>query len=92
MASTNDVTMTIRTNRIIKEEAQNLFADLGMDMSTAVNTFLRQCIKNEGIPFEITRAKQPNWKTRRVIQEAIDNKNMVGPFDTVEEAMKYLDA
>ena len=84
--------MTIRTNKTVKEQASALFADLGLDMSTAINLFLRQSIREDRIPFQITREEKPNWKTRRAIMNAIKDKNMVGPFDTVEEAMGYLNA
>lgn len=92
MATTNDVTMTIRTNGEVKKTAAALFSDLGLDMSTAINMFLRECIRKDGIPFEVSRKEIPNRKTRRAIKNAVSNKNMVGPFKTVEEAMKYLNA
>lgn len=92
MASTNDITMTIRTNSEIKKTAAALFDDLGLDMSTAVNMFLRECIRKDGIPFEVSRKEIPNRKTRRAIKNAINNKNMVGPFKTVEELMESLNA
>ncbi len=92
MASTNDITMTIRTNSEIKQTAAALFDDLGLDMSTAVNMFLRECIRKDGIPFEVSRKEVPNRKTRRAIKNAINNKNMVGPFDTYEELMESLNA
>lgn len=39
----------------LKREAQALYADLGMDLSTAVNIFLRQSLRVQGVPFSITR-------------------------------------
>ena len=92
MATTNDVTVTIRTNSEIKKTAAALFEDLGLDMSSAFNIFLRECIRRDGIPFEVSRKEIPNRKTRKAIKNAINNKNMVGPFKTVEEAMDYLNA
>lgn len=92
MASTNDVTMTIRTNSEVKKIAAALFDDLGLDMSSAINMFLRECIRKDGIPFEISRKEIPNLRTRRAIKNAVEGKNMVGPFKTVEEAMDYLNA
>ncbi|MBR0488363.1 type II toxin-antitoxin system RelB/DinJ family antitoxin [Candidatus Saccharibacteria bacterium] len=92
MATTNDITMTIRTNSDIKRTAAQLFEDLGLDMSTAVNMFLRECIRKDGIPFEVSRKEIPNRKTRRAIKNAIKDKNMVGPFKTVEALMESLNA
>lgn len=48
-------TVSFRTDAAVKEAARELFADLGMDMSTAINIFLRQAITENGIPFQITR-------------------------------------
>ena len=92
MATTNDTTMTIRTNGEIKKCAAELFNDLGLDMSSAINMFLRECIRKDGIPFEVSRKEIPNRKTRRAIKNAVKGKNMVGPFETVEELMESLNA
>ena len=92
MATTNDITMTIRTNKEVKAQAAALFNDLGLDMSTAINMFLRKAVREDRIPFEISRDEIPNRKTRRAIKNAVEGKNMVGPFKTVEEAMEYLNA
>ncbi|MBQ3318422.1 type II toxin-antitoxin system RelB/DinJ family antitoxin [Candidatus Saccharibacteria bacterium] len=92
MASLNDTTMTIRVNSVTKKRAQTLFNELGMDMSTAINVFLKRSVEEERIPFEVGKVREPNLKTRRAINRARSEKNLVGPFETVEEAMKYLDA
>lgn len=49
----------IRIDATLKQEATELFKDLGIDMSAAVNMFLRQCILHDGIPFSIER---PSYK------------------------------
>jgi len=43
----------IRIDTTVKEQATVLFAELGMDMSGAVNIFLRQCILHRGLPFSV---------------------------------------
>ena len=43
----------IRIDSQVKEQAVSLFSDLGMDMSSAVNVFLRQCILRGGLPFAV---------------------------------------
>ncbi len=50
--STN-ITIDVET----KARAQELLAELGLDLSTAVNIFLRQMIHENAIPFDIRRAK-----------------------------------
>lgn len=53
MAAKNDTTMTIRTNKEIKQEAQEIFSALGIDITTAINVFLRQAIASRGFPFDV---------------------------------------
>ena len=90
MSIASTTTITIRTDKATKKKAQKLFSDMGLDMSTAMNMFLRKSVEEEAIPFEVSR--KPNAATRRALKRSMDKKNLVGPFDTVEEAMKYLDS
>jgi DNA-damage-inducible protein J len=50
MATTN---INIRVDSDIKAQSQSLFENLGLDMTTAINMFFRQALKNRAIPFEI---------------------------------------
>ena len=86
-----DTTITIRTNNKTKAEAKELFANLGMDMSTAFNIFLKKALNYRGIPFEVTE-ENPNAETLSAIDDAMNNRNMSGPYSTVEELMEALDA
>ncbi len=47
------VNVTMRLDREIKENAEILFKELGMNMSTAFNVFVRQSLRLGKIPFEI---------------------------------------
>jgi DNA-damage-inducible protein J len=51
MSST--INVTIRLDRDIKESAESLFNDLGMNLSTAFNIFARQALRQGRIPFDI---------------------------------------
>ena len=57
MASAN---INIRTDVEVKKAAQELFARLGMDMTTAVNIFLRQAINKNTLPLEIAAVPSGN--------------------------------
>ena len=50
MATTN---ISIRMDSDLKAQAEALFAELGMNLSTAFNVFVRQSLRDGGIPFEI---------------------------------------
>jgi len=45
--------MTIRIDHDTKEKASALFASMGLPLSTAVNIFLKQCVRESRIPFEL---------------------------------------
>lgn len=57
MAVKTDTSMTIRMNKAVKQEAQQILSGLGMDMTTAINIFLRQVIYTNGFPFDIRLEK-----------------------------------
>jgi DNA-damage-inducible protein J len=50
MAQTN---LTIRIDEGIKQEAETLFNRIGLNMSSAINVFFRQAIREQSIPFEL---------------------------------------
>ncbi len=43
----------VRIDANVKKQANELFSELGMDMSSAVNIFLRQCVMRGGLPFKV---------------------------------------
>lgn len=50
----NDVQVTVRVNKEIKERAEQLFDSIGLSMSTAINVFLRKSLDENGVPFALT--------------------------------------
>jgi DNA-damage-inducible protein J len=52
----------------LKRQAEDLFSDLGLNMTVAMTMFLRQAVRNQGIPFEISRT--PNKETLSAMLEA----------------------
>ena len=50
MATTN---LNIRTDKAIKDQAEEIFNELGLNMTTAINMFLRTVVREYGIPFEL---------------------------------------
>ena len=65
MATTN---LNIRTDKEIKEEAEKIFSELGLNMTTAINLFLRTTIREQGIPFML-KLDVPNEATASAIEE-----------------------
>lgn len=58
--------INVRVEESVKKQAAELFDELGLDMSTAMNIFLRQAIRQGGMPFEI---KKTNDETLAVMRE-----------------------
>lgn len=88
----NSVQTQIRINPKVKKEATELFQCLGLDMSSAVNMFLNQCILQGGIPFKV---EVPNYnkKTMEAILEAkkISKDENTESYFSMEELKKALD-
>ena len=67
MAGSTNV--SIRMDADLKAQADALFGELGMNMSTAFNIFVRQAVREGRIPFEIS-LNQPNRETIAAMLEA----------------------
>ena len=82
--------MSIRLDSEVKEQAQQVFNDLGMDMTTAINIFLRQAIQYQGLPFDVRLDE--NRKLLEVLTDLDQNRNMSQSFESVSELMENLRA
>ena len=65
MATTN---INIRVDSELKQSAEELFNDLGLNMSSAITMFLKSAVSYDGIPFELKR-NAPNTKTKIDLSE-----------------------
>lgn len=88
-----NVQTEIRIDAGLKKEAVALFNRLGLDMSSAVNMFLRQCIIYGGIPFEV-RLPRFSKETEEAIKEAgqIENDPNHKTYGSVSALKEELDA
>ncbi len=69
MAKTTSSNISIRMDSDLKSAAEALFDELGMSLSTAFNIFVRQSLREGGIPFKITEGR-PNRETVAAMLEA----------------------
>ena len=65
MASTN---INVRTDEELKKAAEAIFEALGLNMSTAINIFLKQTVRVKGIPFDL-KLEEPNEVTKSALKE-----------------------
>ena len=63
------VNTSIKIDEETKKEAQKLFKDLGLNLSTAINIFLKQAIREKGIPFYINSLPE-NSELAQAFEEA----------------------
>lgn len=89
--SNHTTNITMRMDAELKKQAEQLFSELGMSMTTAFNIFLRQSVRQGKIPFEIA-LNTPNAETLAAIDDVKNNRNMSKTFDSVEEMMRELNA
>ena len=82
----------IRIDKNVKEQANALFANLGLDMSSAVNMFLRQCILRGGLPFAV-EMPQYNQETLNAMTEArkISRDSSVSGYNNMANLISALE-
>lgn len=89
MATTN---ITIRMDENLKKQAEELFADLGLSMTSAFIVFTKQAVREQRLPFAISR-NVPNAETIMAIDEVErlkQNPRDEKGFDDVDEMMKEI--
>lgn len=84
--------LNIRTDSEVKLAAEKIFDELGLTMSSAVNIFLRQTIRENGIPFAL-KLDVPNEETAAAIEEGrrIAHDKSVKGYTSIDELRKALE-
>ena len=85
--------INIRTDIPTKAKAEKLFQSLGINMTTAINMFLRKCIVTNGIPFDVN-LETPNKETIEAfkeIEEMKKNPSKYKSYSSFEELLKDID-
>ena len=71
----------IRINEELKKQAMELFGQLGSDLSSATNMFLRQCVLRGGLPFKV---ELPNYKPEVI--EAMEEAKKISRLAGLKKA------
>jgi DNA-damage-inducible protein J len=79
-------TVNVRTTEDIKKGAEVILSGLGLNISSAVNLFLKQVINYRGIPFDL---RLPNKKTLHA-RDDIENSRNLESADTAEEMFEKI--
>ena len=89
MATTN---ITMRIDEELKRQAEELFNDLGLNMTVAFTVFVKQAIREQRIPFIVSR-EIPNTETLEAFKEVEEmkkNPSFYKGYDDVDEMMEDL--
>lgn len=76
MATTN---INVRVDTELKQAAESLFNDLGLNMSAAITMFLKSAVSHDGIPFEVKR-QTPNAETKAALAEYEEMRKNPGSY------------
>ena len=83
------INVTIRLDKEVKENAERMFDDFGMNLSTAFNIFIRQALRQGKIPFEINdpfySEKNQAELSRRIIEIEAGTKLKVHELIEIED-------
>ena len=88
------VNMSIRMDTELKKQAESMLSDMGLNMTTAMNMFLRQVVRQGRIPFEIA-TDIPNAETLAAMKEVDDMINGKIPakkYTSTDELFKDLES
>jgi len=89
------VKLQVRMERSLKEEAEEVFAAMGLDTTTAVRIFFTKVARTRSIPFQLTAEPEftPEQEARilEAWEESKDPANLSGPFSSAAELFKHLD-
>lgn len=69
--------INIRMDDNLKKQADELFNELGLNMSTAITMFIKQAVRQKGIPFEVSTKTDPFYskENMRYVKEAVKSAN-----------------
>ena len=84
--------LNIRIDKTVKEQSDKIFNELGLNMTTAINMFLRTAIRENGIPFEL-KLDVPNDTTLAAIKEEKEllNDSNTKAYSSIDELKAALE-
>ena len=87
----NTTNFSVRMDSDIKKQCEALYGELGVNLTTAINVFLRQSLRVGGFPFDV-RVEQPNEETIAAMQEAkrLSHDPSVKRYSSIEDALREL--
>ena len=87
----NTINFSVRMDSDVKKQCEAIYGELGINLTTAINVFLRQSLRAGGFPFDV-RLEQPSKETIAAMLEAerISRDPSVKRYADVEDALRAL--
>ncbi len=86
--------LNVKVKKDLKESAQEVARDLGLPLGTIINSYLRRLVDERRVEF--VSHPMPNKETQKLLAEINkdikEGKNLVGPFGSADEAIKFLNS
>lgn len=84
------INVNVPTN--VKNESNEIFVKLGLNMTTAINIFLKKVIKEKGIPFELKlEAEKDMREAAEELRKIENNEGNYKIYDDVKSFMEDLE-
>jgi addiction module RelB/DinJ family antitoxin len=85
--------INIKADKDVKEHAQKLAKELGVPLSTIINAYLKDFIRNRSVNLSAAprMSRQLESLIGRVEKDIAAGKNMSGPFSSADEVISHLD-
>lgn len=93
-----NTTFTMRLPKKLKDDAEAIFEELGLDMPTAFRVFLKASIRRNGLPFPVQALDENGFTQEEAaeIQQAyldsFNPANLIGPFSDTKSLIKSLNS
>lgn len=90
----NKTVINIKADKEVKTKAQKIAKELGVPLSTVINAYLKEFIRNREVRLSLEPRLRP--EIEKILKKASEDfkkgRNIVGPFKTAGEAMRYLNS
>ncbi len=89
----NSVNMSFRVDKTIKKQADELFKRLGLNTSVALNMFLTQSIREQGLPFTPSMVVPQNhfWQALKEVEKIENGIRKAKRYKKFEEALEDIE-
>lgn len=83
--------ITVNVDTKTKKNTEKIFQELGFNMTTGINMFLKAVERSHGIPFDL-ELKAPNQESLDALIEVRNNLNSLKTYENFDEIIEEIDS